>query len=302
VIRMETITQWQRDLFHTNVHLTLSQRDSILENTVRREVQHGRVGYYDILDPTQIMELTVRHANTPRIDMNHRRRSMTLRNFIHATSTADEDKVKLSIQDPTSTYHEAVKRQFNVQKDLLISDALFGDATEEVDFHTGVTAQVPLPASQIIPVNYVKSGPPVNSGLTLDKLRQAKYLLRKGQQNPGAKLYLAMTNDQLDDLLGLIEVTSGDFNAIKPLVSGDVGHYMGFEIKVFDGLPFDSSSGIGKIAAYANDSVIFGVGRDFEAKVDPLPERNYETQLYTRATYGALRLEDKGVVAIDCEV
>jgi len=295
------IDQWKKDLFNTNVHLTLSQRDSVLENTVRREPQNARLAFHNILDPTEGQELTVRHGNTPRIDMKHRRRGLYTRDFHHATLYSEEDRIRMAVSDVTSSYHEAIKRWFSVLKDEIISQAAVGDAHEEEDWDSGITVAKPLPASQIIAVNYVKSGPPVNSGLTLDKMKAAKRILARGQQNPGARLYFAMTNDQLDDLLDIIEVTSGDYNAVKPLVSGEIMRYMGFELKVFDKLPVDKATGVVKNIAYSDDSIIFAPSRDIRADITTRDDLNMETQLYVRASYGAMRLEDAGVVSVLCE-
>ena len=40
--------------------------------------------------------------------------------------------------------------------------------------------------------------------------------------------YIAVTSEQIDDLLGEVAVGSFDYNAVKPLVDGEVSRFMGF--------------------------------------------------------------------------
>jgi hypothetical protein len=56
------------------------------------------------------------------------------------------------------------------------------------------------------------------------KFRRAKVNTKK------TKLYIYVDPEQLDDMLGTVQVTSSDYNRIQALIAGDVDYFMGFHL------------------------------------------------------------------------
>jgi hypothetical protein len=63
------------------------------------------------------------------------------------------------------------------------------------------------------------------------KFRRAKVNTRK------TKLYIYVDPEQLDDMLGTVQVTSSDYNRIQALIAGDVDYFMGFHFVQTTDLP-----------------------------------------------------------------
>jgi hypothetical protein len=63
------------------------------------------------------------------------------------------------------------------------------------------------------------------------KFRRAKVNTRK------TKLYLYVDPEQLDDMLGTVQVTSSDYNRIQALIAGDLDYFMGFHFIQTTDLP-----------------------------------------------------------------
>jgi hypothetical protein len=52
---------------------------------------------------------------------------------------------------------------------------------------------------------------------------------------------------------------------------------------------------------YGKSYLALGVGQNIVNKVSDLPGKNYAIQTYTEMSLGAVRIEDEGVVQIDCD-
>lgn len=172
-------------------------------------------------------------------------------------------------------------------------------------------ATVALPAAQIIAVNYRRDGLTANQGLTLAKLIRAKGRFGKqevyGQdaKQEGAKLWMAVGQDELDNLLYEVEQTgSADYNKVKALVDGEVDYFMGIHFKRTERLPYTEPGG-GKIIRSCPMWVSTGVYMDFwydvKTSIDVLPTQSQAVQVYSRLKVGAGRKREEYVVNVLCE-
>jgi hypothetical protein len=53
--------------------------------------------------------------------------------------------------------------------------------------------------------------------------------------------------------------------------------------------------------AFARNSVVFGIAENPQAWVDELPTKRHNVQLRTEWGWGALRLDEEGVIEIPCD-
>jgi len=170
---------------------------------------------------------------------------------------------------------------------------------------------VTLPAGQVIAVNYRRDGLTANTGLTLAKLVRAKGRFGKqevyGQdaKQEGAKLCMAVSQDELDNLLFEVEQTgSADYNKVRALVDGEVDYFMGIHFKRSERLPYTEPGG-GKIIRSCPMWVSTGVYMDFwydvKTSIDVLPTQSQAIQVYSRLKVGAGRKREEYVVNVLCE-
>lgn len=152
-----------------------------------------------------------------------------------------------------------------------------------------------LPASQYMPHG--------GTGLTLAKLRAAKKHLRSldfGVEDTD-QIYCAITAEQEDDLLAIAEASKDSLNAfsIEQLREGKPTRLMGIEWVMTNRLPVNAAEHR-LLPMWTRNNVERGIWEDVNGKLwndtgaDDLP------YCRVRAFIDCVRIEDEGVVVIEC--
>lgn len=298
------VQQYKSNIFHLS-----QQKGSRLRGAVRSEMQNGKRQFFERLGQTAAVLKTSRHQDTPQIDSAHSRRAVSLEDYLWADLIDDEDKIRLLI-DPASHYSQAAMWAMGRAMDDVLIAAMRGNAYSG---EAGTTS-VALPATQKV-LAYVDGTPGTPTHLNIDTLRRVKKKFDAADVDESIKRHIAITSNQLSDLLGETEVTSSDFNSIKALVQGEIDTFMGFKFHRIERLPavdatYDTDgsvdSGSGSLAsarrclAWAEDGVVLAIGKDMEAKIEKRADKNYATQVFARMGIGATRIEESKVVEIVC--
>ncbi len=216
------------------------------------------------------------------------------------------DKLKTAI-DPTSEYATvhaaAVAREWD---DRVIASAfgaaLVGDGnvggtsggvfTTE-NFNTGSTV---TGAGFQVPATF---GSSAASGLTVQKMIEAKRALRK-LQVPQSEPKTWVTNSQGEsDLLNQVQVVSTEFNDRPVLTDGAVTRFLGFDIVYSERLSSDGSTR--QNMAFVKSGLYLGIWLDNQTRVDQavwLSRQPY--QIYTMMSCGATRLEPGRLLQVMC--
>jgi hypothetical protein len=195
----------------------------------------------------------------------------------------DSDKVRL-LADPKSTYARAAAAAMGRAMDDSIIAAATGTAL------TGKSGS----GSQAL-TNTIAHG---SAGLTIAKLVEAKKKLDLGSVDPSINRYIAVSPEQIEDLLNNTTVTSADYNSVKALVQGEVDTFLGFKFIVSNRLALSGSTRTA--FAWAEDGLLLGVGKNVSAKIDERADKSYSTQVFYCADFGATRMEEAKVVSIEC--
>lgn len=280
--------------YRANVEHLVQQKGSRLRPLVRTETQNAEFDFYDRIGATSAQEVTGRHQDTPLINVPHDRRRVSLRDFDWADLIDRPDRIRMLI-DPTSPYSQNAAYALGRKMDEVILDAAFGSV------YTGKTGSstVSFPAGQQVAVDYVETGSPANSGLTIGKLRRAKQILDQNEVDPTERRYIAMTAKQMTDLLRTTEVTSADYNTVRALVQGEINSFMGFEF-VRTELVRTNASSHRRCVAWAQSGLLLAVGQDIVTDIGPRRDKRNSTQVYVSASFGATRMEEEKVVEIIC--
>jgi hypothetical protein len=202
-----------------------------------------------------------------------------------------------SIQNHTYAYNRSVDR-------TVIKAALNVAYTGEigVDPVSLPTTGGPAGTGAFVAVNYVETGSVANSGLTIAKLRQAKYILDANDNDDEDPRYIAITAKSLQDLLRTTEVTSHDYNTVKALVDGKVDSFLGFTFRRLSNaiMPIDVALDIRTCVAWVKSGIkITDSGK--EVHIDIRPDKSHSLQIRTVAALGGTRMEEKKVVGIYCD-
>lgn len=277
--------------YKANVELLSQQAGSRLRDCVRNESQDGEYAWYEQIAATAAATKTARHADTDAafVDTGHESVRVGVADYSWVDYIDREDRVRMLI-DPTSPYAKNAANAFGRTMDTVLLVAALGDAYRAENVTKDNVAAVALPAGQKIAA--------AASGLTIDKLIEAKGLFWAADVDDSIPLYLACTGTQLEDLLKTTEVTSSDYNTVKALVRGEIDSYMGFTFKRTELVNLATTTR--ECVAWAEDGLLLALGIDINARIGERPDKQYLTQVFTQMTIGATRTEEVKVVQVDC--
>ena len=153
------------------------------------------------------------------------------------------------------------------------------------------------------------------STLSVDDLVKGRQILEaQGAINPGDPVYVAMHPSVARYLLADTNAISYDFNALRPLMSGELVNFLGCEFRMSTEIPIDINpnmfgtgtngvTGVGSatgsyVYMYARSAMTFGMAQDMQIRFDELPQRGYSLQVFHSLGLGAVRMDPKKVVRI----
>jgi hypothetical protein len=133
--------------------------------------------------------------------------------------------------------------------------------------------------------------------------------------------FFVYTAGMLEAMLEQTQVTSADYNSVRALVKGEVDTYLGFKFihserlplsSVYaSGLTYDSVTGLysgaGTVSAggtsvaglaFVGDGLLLGKNEEAVGRIDERPDMSYSMQVYNSMDFGAVRMEEVKVVAI----
>lgn len=279
-----TIPESYVQQFSSNVHLLAEQKMSRLRGTVRYESVTGESFAVERIGgiPTPNLVTTI-HGATPLNNTPHTRRWGFIKDYDVADLIDRKDRIKLLI-DPDSVYTMRHAGTMGRGIDDAVIAALGGSAAQG---KTGTTI-VALPAAQKI-----ASG---TTGLTIQKLMQAKEKLDAAEVDEFIPRYFACQSQQIRNLLEDDKVTSADFNTVQALVQGKIDEFMGFRFKRTERL---LKTGNDRLCyAYAGLAVTLGVAQEPNSVPAQRPDLRMSAQIYTSGSWGAVRVEDEQVVEV----
>jgi hypothetical protein len=277
--------------YSANVTMLAQQMGSVLRSAVDVETIKGKNAFFDQIGSVTAQVRSSRHGSTPQLDTPHSRRRVSLADYEWADLIDDLDKVRMLI-DPTSAYAKAAAAAMGRAIDDVIIAALGGSADTGV---AGGTA-VALPNSQKVSTSAQADG----SGLTIAKLRSAKFILDSNDVDPSTPRYIVVSPKQIQDLLATTEVTSSDFNTVKALATGTLDSFLGFKFLVSNRLALANTDDR-LVYAFSADAIKLAIGKDVTARIDERADKSYATQVYYSMAIGATRMEEKKVVEIPCD-
>lgn len=281
--------------YKSNIEVKFQQMGSKLRPHCRGETQNAEFDFYDRIGPTDAIEVTNRHADTPLVSTPHDRRRVALRDFDWADLIDKKDKLRM-LADPQSAYVQNAVYALGRKMDDLIIEAATGTA------YTGKTGSttVTFPAAQEVAVNYVESGAAANSNLSIGKLRRVRTILGVAEADmDGEPLVAVVSPYQIQSLLRTTEVTSSDYNTIKALVAGEINSFMGFTFVRSNRLTV--ASNIRDTLFWAKQGMLLAVAQDIMVDIGPRRDKRNSIQIYVSASFGASRMWEEKVIRVKCD-
>ena len=285
--------------FDSNWKHLVQQKNSKLKEYVTLDSIEGNEKSYNQLDATRMTKIEHRSGDTRISDQAMAKRWIRPQQYDCAKLVDEWDEQFLGeVVLPTSPIIQSHGAAYARTCDKVIIDALGGDAYTGA---TGTTAQ-PLPAGQKIGPNFVESGVAgANLGLTIGKLRAAKFLFDSNEVDEEEERILVVSAKQLQDLLRTTEVTSADYNTVRALVDGTLNTFMGFKFRRSQQLPFQASTNDIRLCyAYVKSGIVLAE-RGLKTHMDIRTDLSHSLQIRSVASLAAVRMEEKKVVEIACD-
>lgn len=250
------------------------QNGSLLRGTVR--VKTGVVGSTHVFPKIRKGVATPRIPQTDVVPMNvqHQKATATLTDWNAADYSDVYDLATLSFderQELVDTATMAIGRRL----DQMIIDAMAASASStQISQDIGGT----------------------NTGLNLAKFLRAKRLMDDAGV-PAENRHIACSARAIEQALTETEVSSGDFNILRPLLEGTLKRYAGFDIHMIEardegGIPIAAS--IRNNFAYHKDAVGLAIGIDVKTDVNWIPEKT-STLINAMFKAGAVTIDTDGV-------
>jgi len=281
--------------FDANWKHLVQQKNSRLREYVTIDSIQGKEKSYNQLDSASMVAIADRSVTTRISDQTMAKRWVRTTEYDTAKLVDEWDEAKLGeVVLPTSPIVQAHGAAYARTCDSIIISAMQGDSYTGT---TGTTA-VALPSTQKVGVGYVETGATANSGLTIAKLRRAKFILDSNEVDEEEERIIVVSAKQLQDLLRTVEATSADYNTVRALVDGNINTFMGFKFRRTQLLPITTT--VRSCYAYVKSGVVLAE-RGLKTYMDVRPDLSHSLQIRSVASLGAVRMEEKKVVEIACD-
>jgi len=195
-----------------------------------------------------------------------------------------EDIIKV-LTDPLSALAES--QVFSIGR--AYDDELFDAAERDADDGKGGT--IALPGAQIINTGGATS-------ISFDIVTQVSEQFLNNDVDPDEAKVWFVSPAQVRKLLQLTEMTSADYNSLRPLESGMPTKWMGYTWIPSTRL---NSFGAGRTTAIAMtaDAIGFNMNEGMTSRVKEDPTKSFAWRVYCRSTFGGVRVQDEKVCLID---
>lgn len=288
-------------MYTANVKAALAKKGGLLMGTVSTASYSGANSQVvDFIGPVEFIQRDTPYGDTKLTELEHTSRWISGIEYDAAVLVDRLDTIKM-LYDPTSPYVERFREAAARRMDEIIMSKFFAVAKSGKEG----TTDVAFPARDIVAHGGTR--------MSVAKLRALRKLIKKRHVDLRAvRPYIAVTSEQIDDLLGEVAVTSSDYNAIKPLVDGEVSQFMGFNFIPYEdngdslnghGIPTEVVAGpltVRDCPVWVPDGMHFGAWAGLEIIVNNRPDKNNIKQIHGTFTAGATRLEEGKVFQLQC--
>lgn len=288
--------------FLTNFELATQQWGPKLRRfvTERSCTGEGAVAA-DLIGQVNYSRIPSRRRSNPENVPSRERRWLVYRDPIWSGQYLDSvDKFKM-IDDPSSELQKAHAMAIGrgVDDTILGLDE-DGNVAEGGILGPVVVGKRPGGAPVALPTQYTTLHG--GFGLTITKLRAARKRLGLSENDlDRVRPVCAITTNQHDNLLGIVETGTADLNQMEQpqLIDGKVTRLMGFDFVEINRLPV--AAGVRSCPVWIKDQIILGVWQDVRPRMWNDTSAGLTPYCEVDAIMDCTRKEDLGVHVIQCQ-
>lgn len=286
--------------YSRNVYTLAQQKGSRLRPFVTVVPLDGEKRTFERVKPTTAVKIESRYSDTQIVHTEFDRRTVWGNAWGWSDMIDWQDKLDLLL-DPTSDVVAAGGYALGrVIDDIIIADAFTGVAYEGKNG----TEQVALPDTQKIPVTWGGSSGS-NEGLTVEKILEVRSRFGKADvdlDDPANKVFMAVTQNQIDDLARGVEIRSRDYEAVNALVKGQSNEFLGINFVRCGRLTTTDLEG-GKsrmCAAWCKSGIVLAMQKEMSMSISTNHDKWDNWQAVATMKAGACRLEDAKFLQVFC--
>ena len=286
--------------YSTNWESLVQQSESRLSEFVTISPFEGKSKDFNQIGAVDWQAILGRARETVITDTPMSKRRLTQGGYDKADLFDEWDEHFLGqISLPRSEVMLAHLKGWNRLTDTVIITAALGDAVKPsvTDLGLETTSTIALPAGQKVAIDFVETGSTANSGLTIAKLRQAKFILDEADVDDMEPRVVAHTAKELQQLLRATEITSADYNSVKALVDGKVDTFLGFKFKLVSTSVLPAVGGVRYLPVWVKSGVKLA-STGAKAHMDVRPDKSHALQVRHSGQIGGVRMEEEKVVQI----
>ena len=278
-----TIDNVQIETFEDNVRFLAQQKPSRLAGQCMTKQTNGAAHNWERVGPTDFSEKTNSRTATPENDTPWSRRVSQAKTFDNGDTVEQEDIVQMLI-DPLSSLTQNLAMGSNRNKDDVIIAAATADA---LDGDGGLNA---FPAGQEVG-DYL-------APISLDLINEMDMKFYENDIDADEPKCVIISPFQRKTLLGLLEVTSGDFQGDSmALRNGYLPSFLGYDWIVSTRL-LNPLAGQVDCLAFTKKAIGVQMNRDISTRVAEDPSKSFMWRVYGFQTLGAVRVEDEHIVRL----
>jgi hypothetical protein len=260
----------------------------------------------DLFDAGEYQYGEARGRQNPEMPATGSRRWLVQPPVIHSGQVIDKEDKWATATDPTSTIvtihtRRVIRGKFDrtmgIRKNsagvyVVADGGILGYATEGKRGDT----QTALPVGQYVPVG--------TTGLTLDKLRDARLTLKKNDfgVEDDDPLFCVISPQQEDDLLAIAAASGANLNTfnIEQLKSGKPSMLLGINWIMTNRVPVDAAESR-LCPIFSKNNIIRGTWQDVTGRMWNRSDMLDLPYAYVSAYIDCVRNQDKGVIVIECK-
>jgi hypothetical protein len=286
-------------MYTANVRAALNKQGGLLLPHVSMANYRGEKSQVvNFIGSVEFIERDSVYGDTKLTELEHTQTWITGKEYDCAVLVDRLDTLKM-IYDPTNPYVERFREAAARKMDEIVMGGFFADRKVGKDG---------TDTSAFGANNTVVHG---GTAMSVAKLRSVRKLIKKRHVDlRSVRPKIAVTADEVDDLLGEVAVGSSDYNAVKPLVDGEVTNFMGFDFIPFEdngvvtatnGKGIPKTGNVRDLPVWVPDGMHFGMWDALDIKIADRPDKNHIKQIFGTFTAGRTRLEEGRVFKLQVQ-
>lgn len=294
-----TIPEHYMRVFRENWDHTVQQEVAKLADIVTIDDYEGKEKIYTDINQVEFEEKMARLQKSNLKQITGAKRKSTRRFFsCHHVFDMDDNQLLGLLGAPQSELITELRFAFARRLDDGIISAASGTVYGGADpYVTPIT----LPNSQKVAVDFVYSGVPANSGLTVDKLQRIIKIIEDNNLDPYKEDFvLAIGPRQKEDLFQFVKsAPNAPFaNMIADWLKNPSERLFGFRVIVSTRL---AKSGQVRTCLVWAKRGIYAAPSKMEVKIDPRPDMEHATQISSYGQFGFMRRREERVIEVFCD-